>query len=763
MSEKSSPGYIESIGSTKRKTKEDLNIKQLIPSEILDSLGTSGGIENLLKRYYEFMNMDEFIYTDSEDFTDIILDGKAVFRIRDPEGDNNQFFHDTTGSLSTLKIGSTTIDLTTANTNIVISNGNDLPGSLANSETNLGKTYTINFLDNNGNKDNQYNSQSCSLKASIRNWVGPGPSYILNAIEEAMDIDKNDDNYLAQMQKEIAASIPKDLTVNKRSLYKQIVDFYKIRGSDNSIEIFFRLLFNDDVEVEYPWDNTLIPSAGTWNAGVNQFSTTTGFISEKDIRIHDSNRYQKYSYLIKTGNNVETWSNVFNKLVHPAGFIFFGEILLFLNLLRSSLGDNTRQTSFTYTGSVTLPNNTTTFRQGAQAYDSVGNFGNPTTDALEEARVGAQLNVETGEVSQTVKAYGRNNRSTLSSMPGIQFGVIGLEDIMRLVESFVSTFTPTLSAKIFRNGQMSVALSSGSINNIEIVQPGYGYTSAPTLTITGAGGSNAAATCTIDSFGRIDSVTITNAGSGYNSIAIDVASHPILTQTTIDDIFFPGLANKTYRKAPRINIAAPDAVDADGVALSSNVQAVANFVLEATSVEHIRLTDRGSGYTSTPTVTISAPPSGVTAQAYATINNEGKIDGVFVYNAGSGYTTAPTISFIGGGGSGAEAEALLNPSEISSINISNRGYGYTVDPRITLGSSGVTEKRAKDTNMILIILLNYLNSVNNYFNLKGNSFYNSTRKFDTNQRIDLFGDQIIENTYASSINRYNTSSFINIE
>jgi hypothetical protein len=334
---------------------------------------------------------------------------------------------------------------------------------------------------------------------------------------------------------------------------------------------------------------------------------------------------------------------------------------------------------------------------------------------------------------------------------------------MRLVESFVSTFTPTLSARIFRNGQMSVALQNGSINNIEIVQPGYGYTSAPTLTVTGAGGSNAAATCTIDSFGRIDTVTITNAGSGYTSIAIDVTAHATLTQTTIDDIFFPGLANKTYRKAPSINIAGPDAVDADGVALSSNVQAVANFVLEATSVEHIRLTERGSGYTSNPSVTISAPSSGVTAQAYATINSIGKIDGVFVYNAGSGYTTAPTITFTGGGGTGAVAEALLNPSEISSINISNRGYGYTVDPRITLSSSGVTEKRAKDTNMILIILLNHLHSVNNYFKLKGNSFYNSTRKFDSNQRIDLFGDQIIENTYVSSINRYNTSSFINIE
>ena len=40
------PGYIESVGSTKRKTKEDIRLEQLIPQDILDE---SGGIKNLLQ------------------------------------------------------------------------------------------------------------------------------------------------------------------------------------------------------------------------------------------------------------------------------------------------------------------------------------------------------------------------------------------------------------------------------------------------------------------------------------------------------------------------------------------------------------------------------------------------------------------------------------------------------------------------------------------------------------------------------------------
>ena len=68
----------------------------------------------------------------------------------------------------------------------------------------------------------------------VTHWVGPGPSYVLNAIEEAMNIDANTDNYLELMQKEIAAAIPRNLTVDKRNLYKNITDFYKLKGSSDS-------------------------------------------------------------------------------------------------------------------------------------------------------------------------------------------------------------------------------------------------------------------------------------------------------------------------------------------------------------------------------------------------------------------------------------------------------------------------------------------------------------------------------------------------
>jgi len=59
--------------------------------------------------------------------------------------------------------------------------------------------------------------------------------------------------------------------------------------------------------------------------------------------------------------------------------------------------------------------------------------------------------------------------------------------------------------------------TSGSISYIGIKTGGSGYTSAPTVNITGGGGSGATATATI-SGGAVTGITITNAGSGYTTV-----------------------------------------------------------------------------------------------------------------------------------------------------------------------------------------------------------------------------------------------------
>lgn len=81
--------------------------------------------------------------------------------------------------------------------------------------------------------------------------------------------------------------------------------------------------------------------------------------------------------------------------------------------------------------------------------------------------------------------------------------------------------------------------------------------------------------------------------------------------------------------------------------------------------------NQGSGFTSIPTVTISPPPSGTTATAYATISN-GVLTAVNLVNAGTGYLTAPTVTITGGGGSGAVVTSSI--SSFTFLQSNNAGY-----------------------------------------------------------------------------------------
>jgi uncharacterized repeat protein (TIGR02543 family) len=61
----------------------------------------------------------------------------------------------------------------------------------------------------------------------------------------------------------------------------------------------------------------------------------------------------------------------------------------------------------------------------------------------------------------------------------------------------------------------------------------------------------------------------------------------------------------------------------------------------------IAIVEQGYNYTSAPTVTISAPPSGVgnaTATATATVNTYGNVTAIKITSVGSGYTSVPTVT-----------------------------------------------------------------------------------------------------------------------
>jgi hypothetical protein len=114
-------------------------------------------------------------------------------------------------------------------------------------------------------------------------------------------------------------------------------------------------------------------------------------------------------------------------------------------------------------------------------------------------------------------------------------------------------------------------------------------------------------------------------GVSYNSIA----------SSTINDasrfVYFAQLNDKLFYA---------DGYSALRYVTSTNT----NAAITAGKVSRIDVINQGSGHNSIPTITISAPPSGITATAEARIGGDGAVLSIVITNPGSGYITAPTVS-----------------------------------------------------------------------------------------------------------------------
>lgn len=99
------------------------------------------------------------------------------------------------------------------------------------------------------------------------------PSYEINNITTEKDIDLASSNYLDEIQSLIAKNIPQSTAIDKLTLYKIIFKYYHTRGSEDSIHSFFKIFFNQIVEIYYPKNFLFDLSGGSGQWGdFNPFS-----------------------------------------------------------------------------------------------------------------------------------------------------------------------------------------------------------------------------------------------------------------------------------------------------------------------------------------------------------------------------------------------------------------------------------------------------------------------------------------------------------
>jgi hypothetical protein len=112
------------------------------------------------------------------------------------------------------------------------------------------------YIDSNSNIS--YTSNS-SNKA-----VGPGATYNARRLPNYRDIDTTLDEFILQFKEKYLKNIQFDTATNKKLLIKNSLDLYRSKGTERSIDLFFKLVYGTSAEVRYPAENIMRASDGIW-------------------------------------------------------------------------------------------------------------------------------------------------------------------------------------------------------------------------------------------------------------------------------------------------------------------------------------------------------------------------------------------------------------------------------------------------------------------------------------------------------------------
>ena len=97
------------------------------------------------------------------------------------------------------------------------------------------------------------------------------PTTFIEEITQSRDIDRvANDSFLEQLAQTIAKDVPDSAVVQKTFLLKRLVDYYNLKGTNQSITIFFQLFYDKMATVYEPWTNVLETSSN--NIGSNKLA-----------------------------------------------------------------------------------------------------------------------------------------------------------------------------------------------------------------------------------------------------------------------------------------------------------------------------------------------------------------------------------------------------------------------------------------------------------------------------------------------------------
>ncbi len=293
---------------------------------------------------------------------------------------------------------------------------------------------------------------------------------------------------------------------------------------------------------------------------------------------------------------------------------------------------------------------------------------------------------------------------------------------------YLSDQLPNLTSSITSSSGIGSGCSLNLVMGvaaISVASGGLSYAQPPLVTIQGGGGSQAQAVAQLTG-GVVSSFIVTNPGSGYMStpsISITSGSDATvvaqLAPTQVNRVDVVNSGGAFYVDTPQVQLTTPgsgviagtvsmkvmqvdirstgqsyvvgDQLYVSGGAGARNAVLLVTQVGPGGSLQQIQIFDGGS-YTQMPTLQNNPVYGGTGINAYVDVLMG--VDAIPVQNAGTGYQVPPLVLITGTATRAAQADATLSSGTVSSIVITDPGVGYTQIPTISFTCGAGAQARA---------------------------------------------------------------------
>jgi hypothetical protein len=151
------------------------------------------------------------------------------------------------------------------------------------------------------------------------------PTHAARNLTKYRDIDTTLDKFIENFQYKYLQGVPRQYLGDRRLLQKHIKEIYASKGTSRGLELLFRLLFNEDIEVYFPGDDVLKPSDGEFvkpfylemqfNPYLSSYvgrtirgrrSGATAFVNDYRYFIKENNRFDILYLSNKRGNFISS-------------------------------------------------------------------------------------------------------------------------------------------------------------------------------------------------------------------------------------------------------------------------------------------------------------------------------------------------------------------------------------------------------------------------------------------------------------------------